>query len=189
MEIVTRKVFEQERKYWLTEDGTYYPAQTRRELVEKLEELRRSNTRVKVTYFLGDSESGYIGRSNGAIKSPLLIVNANSSGGGLLSTEDIDVLAHANKRNGGVIWRATSLTDAEWGKLDEQIKHLCKLYGCDMYDFSQDMTTGNYKLSFHGVTVGASAVANGGTGEVALEFPTAEEVREYLRDKIKLFGS
>lgn len=80
-------------KYKETESGTFYKENIPDELVELLEKLREDKTRVVVDY--GDIKTGrswgeendiqgYIGRSTGRIKIPLLIYNSRSLGGGSL---------------------------------------------------------------------------------------------------------
>lgn len=72
-------------------NGTAYHENTPDELVTLLESLRASRTRIVLDY--GDVKTGkswgedcditgYIGRSTGSIKVPLLIHNARSRGGG-----------------------------------------------------------------------------------------------------------
>jgi hypothetical protein len=72
-------------------NGTAYKIDTPEKVVSILENARNNRTRIRVFY--GDSETGkdwmeehdvigYIGRSTGRIKIPLLIPNGRSSGGG-----------------------------------------------------------------------------------------------------------
>ena len=102
-------------KYTLTDDGTAYHAETSPELVNVLENARKWRTRVRLILGdpktgekWGDVETGYIGRSGGRIKVPLVICNANSLGGGALLDHCIVAVEHANKKNGGIIWSATA---------------------------------------------------------------------------------
>lgn len=75
-----------ERTYFVTESGTHFDTTTPPKLMVLLEELREKRIRVKI--WLGDTktgkawddtETGYIGRSCGPIKIPL-IIRRNSSG-------------------------------------------------------------------------------------------------------------
>ncbi len=95
-------------------NGTSYYIETPDFMVELLERLRHNNTRVR--FYFGDMKTGEdwgeindifgtIGRSGGSIKIPLLIHNARSSGGGGLLTDSIVMIRHANKQDGGVIWK------------------------------------------------------------------------------------
>lgn len=99
--------------YTISEDGTAYHAETAPELVEALETARKWRQRVRI--FLGDPktgerwgdvETGYIGRSGGRVKVPLVVCNSNSLGGGALLDHCIVEMEHANKKNGGTIWKA-----------------------------------------------------------------------------------
>lgn len=71
-------------------NGIYYHEETPNEVVRILENARMSDKRIRI--FLGNSESGecwleeynvigYIGRSGGSVKIPLLISKSNSMGG------------------------------------------------------------------------------------------------------------
>lgn len=91
--------------------GTYYPEGTPRPIVEALEAARVSGKRVRV--FMGDTErprfrevhhrdpipgadwldengvSGYVGRTTGAVKSPILLPTRSSMGGGIIGADAI----------------------------------------------------------------------------------------------------
>ena len=73
--------------------GTFYKKNTPMKLIEVLERVREDRTRIVVDY--GDIKTGrswgevndikgYIGRSTGEIKIPLLVFNSRSMGGGAL---------------------------------------------------------------------------------------------------------
>lgn len=72
-------------------NGTFYDERTSGKIIEVLENAGQNNTRIMLEY--GDVETGkgwgdtydvtgYIGRSMGPIKIPILVHNARSSGGG-----------------------------------------------------------------------------------------------------------
>lgn len=72
-------------------NGTSYDVRTPKEVIEELEKARQSRTRLVVDY--GDVETGrswkeefdvtgYVGRSTGTSKIPLLVYNSRSFGGG-----------------------------------------------------------------------------------------------------------
>jgi hypothetical protein len=74
-------------------NGTAYHAETPENIVQILESARQTNRSTRLRFCFGDVETGrdwgevhdttgYIGRSTGSIKIPLLIATANSSGGG-----------------------------------------------------------------------------------------------------------
>lgn len=91
--------------YQVTELGTYYHAQTNNRIVEVLELARINHKRIKVYY--GDVETGrdwceendtvgYVGRSTGRIKIPLLVHNERSMGGGGILDNCIVKIKEAN---------------------------------------------------------------------------------------------
>ena len=84
-----------EKKYKVV-NGTSYNAETPDKIIEILERARQNNTRILLDY--GNVETGqswgevydirgYVGRSTGEIKIPLLIYNQRSLGGeGILTS-------------------------------------------------------------------------------------------------------
>ena len=93
-------------------NGTSYDVRTPNEVVAILENARQSRTRLHVS--LGDSESGrdwleenmvhgFIGRSTGTIKIPLLVHNRRSLGGpGLL---DHCIVRIRTSSGGRILWQ------------------------------------------------------------------------------------
>lgn len=86
------------KTYKVTDTGTYYYGNTSDKVIEVLENCRINNTRVQ--FFYGDvltgrdwneehDTMGYIGRSTGSIKIPLLIQTSRSIGGGSILTDCI----------------------------------------------------------------------------------------------------
>ncbi len=74
-------------------NGTFYNAETPIEVIQVMELARKERRRLKLYYGNHDTGKdwmeendtiGYIGRSTGEIKIPLLIVKANSIGGGAI---------------------------------------------------------------------------------------------------------
>ncbi len=79
-------------------DGTSYHAETPNEVIRVLENTRLNRTRLHIS--LGETEGpnagrdwleefethGYVGRSMGPIKAPLLVANRRSMGGGAILT-------------------------------------------------------------------------------------------------------
>lgn len=76
-------------------NGTSYDIRTPKNIIDVLERVRLNRTRIRVYY--GDPETGkdwnevfgifgYVGRSMGSIKIPLLVHNSRSFGGPPLST-------------------------------------------------------------------------------------------------------
>jgi hypothetical protein len=74
-------------------NGTAYHEETPENIIRILESARQSNRSTRLRFCFGDTAdgrdwgevhdtTGYIGRSTGSIKIPLLIATANSSGGG-----------------------------------------------------------------------------------------------------------
>ena len=77
-------------------NSTYYNIETKNIIIEKLENARISGRRIRV-YYGKDGNCwndefdtiGTIGRTTGSIKSPILIKNSRSYGGGLILTDCI----------------------------------------------------------------------------------------------------
>jgi hypothetical protein len=101
-------------KYKISPMGTAYHKDTPDRLVNILENLRLSDTRIRI--YFGDRDTGRdweeqydvfgtIGRSTGRIKIPLLISSSRSLGGGALLDDAIVKIEYANKNQGGVIWQ------------------------------------------------------------------------------------
>lgn len=95
-------------------NGTYYHESTADAVVKALEDCRNSkyDFRFKITYGYpetgeawGDVETGYIGRSTGSIKVPLIIHSNRSLGGPALLDHCILKIEYANKRQGGIIYK------------------------------------------------------------------------------------
>ena len=94
-------------------NDTFYKANTNDEIVKVLEWARMDHVRITVDY--GDVKTGrswgeayditgYVGRSTGEIKTPLLIHNKRSLGGGGLLDDCILSIKYANKKQGGYIY-------------------------------------------------------------------------------------
>jgi len=71
--------------------GTSYLPGTPDEVVEVLEAARASRTRLAFVHSWSDGQAvrGYVGRSTGSIKVPLLVNNARSMGGDCLSEDTV----------------------------------------------------------------------------------------------------
>lgn len=99
------------KKYKIV-SGTYYDVRTPIKVIKVLENARQNRTRLHVS--LGDSESGkdwleendvhgFIGRSTGSIKIPLLVHNRKSHGGpGLL---DHCIVRIRTSSGGRILWQ------------------------------------------------------------------------------------
>lgn len=86
-------------------NGTTYPSDLPKDVALRLDNLRQIGpygARVRVTYN-GWSQTGYLGRSTGAIKTAMICHNRRSLGGELLFT-GITRIEYANKSVGGAIW-------------------------------------------------------------------------------------
>lgn len=86
--------------------GTYFPIDCDPRLARTLSRLIHSRIRVKLTYKDDSVEYGYIGRSTGPQKIPLLVYNSRSLGGPVLSPTWIKRIDYSNKKNGGVIYQS-----------------------------------------------------------------------------------
>jgi len=73
-------------------NGTFYNSNTSDKVIEVLEAAKVTRTRIKVDYGFDNGSSwgetnditGYVGRSTGSEKIPLLVYNRSSLGGGAL---------------------------------------------------------------------------------------------------------
>lgn len=94
-------------------NGTDYDANTPIEAINVLEKLQDSGFRIKLAY--GDrltgadwgethDIAGYVGRSTGRMKVPLLVYNKRSTGGGVILTANVVKIEHANRKYGGILW-------------------------------------------------------------------------------------
>ncbi len=103
-------------------NGTSYHKKTHASVVNNLERLLHSNTRVRIV--LGDVSTGEswhevhdvcgtIGRSMGPIKIPILVHNINSTGGGSILDQCIIGIRHSNRKEGGWIYRNPKYTEDE----------------------------------------------------------------------------
>ncbi len=95
-------------------NGTAYHKQTHQNVVDVLEMARSNRLRIKID--LGDIETGkswneifdvtgYVGRSTGNIKIPLLIHNKRCYGGGAILDHCIIKIECSNKKDGGVLYQ------------------------------------------------------------------------------------
>ena len=101
------------QKEYQVVNGTSYDAQTNKNVIEHLENAYRTQSRIIITYgdvatgeSWGDTSmiEGYIGRSTGQNKVPLLIASNRSTGGpALLDSAIIRIRTASGKR---LIWKA-----------------------------------------------------------------------------------
>jgi len=89
-------------------NGTAYHTETPIEVIKTIDRLIQSRTRVRI--YFGDTETGkvwndehdiagYIGRSTGTIKIPLLVHNARAYGGGALLDHCILKIVRSDNKN------------------------------------------------------------------------------------------
>ncbi len=104
MKVKTHTVNGTEQTFKVTDEGTYYHVGTPDSLVHILEKARTNKTRVKV--YLGDAvtgkdwmeesdKMGFIGRSSGPIKIPIIMKYEGAPGGTDLMPENIVKLSTA----------------------------------------------------------------------------------------------
>ena len=105
------------KKYILSAQGTSFPEGTPQSLIDCLESLRQSKERVTIHYhsptqdpntFTIWHEKGTISRTCGQIKSPILIHNSRSLGGGLIDSDRIYLIESSRKRKGKTYWSSLS---------------------------------------------------------------------------------
>lgn len=103
-------------------DGTSYSHDTPQAVIDVLERARTTRIRIRVVY--GDRKtgrsweechdvSGYVGRSTGQSKIPLLCHNARSMGGGGMLDDSVIAIRYANRKNGGWLYRHPEYTGDE----------------------------------------------------------------------------
>ena len=96
-------------------NGTFYHEQTDEKVVQVLDRFMHDRD-TRLRFCFGDADSGkdwekelditgYIGRSTGDIKIPILISNKRSSGGGAILDHCIVKIEYANKKKGGVLYQ------------------------------------------------------------------------------------
>lgn len=104
-------------KEYQTVNGTFYDARTPEEVIRVLELARRNRTRLHIS--LGETDNnrgdigwdwleefdthGYVGRSIGPVKVPLLIANRRSTGGGAIL--DHCIVRIRTSSGGRVLWQ------------------------------------------------------------------------------------
>ena len=104
MRVETHTVNGTEQTFKVTDEGTYYHVGTPDSLVHILEKARTNKTRIKV--YLGDAvtgkdwmeesdKMGFIGRSSGPIKIPIIMKYETAKGGTDLMPENIVKLSIA----------------------------------------------------------------------------------------------
>ncbi len=112
----------EERRVWhngaitlVESDGTFYHEQTDEKVVQVLNRFMHDRD-TRLRFCFGDADSGkdweeemdtvgYIGRSIGDVKIPILLYNKRSSGGGAMLDHCIVKIEYANKKKGGVLYQ------------------------------------------------------------------------------------
>lgn len=93
-------------------DGTTYSSLTDDKVIKVLEMARKAGIRLKIEY--GDAVKGtrwldilvgYIGRSVGPTKIPIILHNTLSMGGMGILDHCIVRISHSNKKNGGDMYK------------------------------------------------------------------------------------
>ena len=86
-------------------NGTSYQGFTPCQVIEILEKARQKNWRFRLHYgdkdtgkAWGDIETGYIGRSMGPVKVPIILHNSRSTGGGAISTDCIVKIEESKRK-------------------------------------------------------------------------------------------
>jgi hypothetical protein len=102
-----------EEKYNVV-NGTAYHNKTSKAIIDVLEWIKQNDIRIKIAY--GNVETGedweeindvtgYIGRSTGTYKIPLLIYNKRCIGGSSLLDHCIVKIEYSNKKEGSVLYQ------------------------------------------------------------------------------------
>ncbi len=95
-------------------NGTWYHINTLDDVISWLETFRERNQRIRVTYGTvidgqvneTHKRVGYVGRSLGPVKVPLIAYNDRAWGGEMISSEQVVKIEYANKRYcEKVVWK------------------------------------------------------------------------------------
>jgi len=100
---------------YIETDGTFYHEKTPEKVIQVLNRFMHDRE-VRLKLYYGDPETGvdwgesydilgYIGRSTGDIKIPILVYNNKCYGGVSILDHCIVKIEHANKRKGGVLYQ------------------------------------------------------------------------------------
>ena len=95
MNKINVKLGETSIEYNVAQTGTAFHAMTNNAIMEILEDARLSQRKTRVKLYYGEIDNGrdwgethgimgYVGRSTGTVKIPILISKKNSSGGGAI---------------------------------------------------------------------------------------------------------
>ena len=91
---------------------TYFHPDCPTNIRDILERARKGQTRISVYYGSaetghgwGDVETGRVGRSMGPQKVPIMLYSRRSIGGSAILTSSIVRITHANKKEGGDLYR------------------------------------------------------------------------------------
>ncbi len=104
-------------------NGTAYHADTPPQVIDILEKCLHSRRQYRFRIWdgdrntgraWGDIETGYIERSTGPIKIPILISNTRSLGGPGLLDHCIVKIEYANKKDGGILYQHKDFYEV-WG--------------------------------------------------------------------------
>lgn len=105
--------------YKKLESGTCYHEETPKEVCRVLENLQNNRSRIRVWYGQGgvswneeNDTIGYIGRSTGNIKIPLLVHNSRSIGGGALL--DHCIVKIVDTKSGNTLYEHPKFTQANF---------------------------------------------------------------------------
>ena len=95
-------------------NGTFYDKKTGDDIIIRLEAMRIQELRITVAYGATNTGTdwreehdvkGYIGRSMGPVKIPLLLYNRRTKGAGGMLTHCIVMIKYSNKNDGGVVYK------------------------------------------------------------------------------------
>lgn len=105
-------------------NGTSYNARTPEIVVQLLEKARVADVRLRIQYgdvmtgksWMDDPEEGYIGRSTGETKIPLLVHNKRSMGGDGIMDHHIVKIEPTRKDVSGFRWNHPRFWEANTGR-------------------------------------------------------------------------
>lgn len=96
-------------------NGTFYHEQTDEKIIRVLDRFMHDRD-TRLRFCFGDADSGkdweeemdivgYVGKSTGDIKIPILLYSKRSHGGGAILDHCIVKIEYANKKKGGVLYQ------------------------------------------------------------------------------------
>lgn len=123
-------------------DGTCYDKRAPIQVCKALDRMLKNRARIRVFY--GDPKTGnawaeenntigYVGRTTGSVKTPLLLHDSRSSGGSIILVSSIVAITRSD--GGSFVYKHPNFTTGDWIAADYNVYHNGELYArCDTLD-------------------------------------------------------